>query len=217
MNRPDRKVQPWEKELVELTKFDWLLAVGMSHWHKHSPLQLRVAIVLMQHADGKTMLAWPSQRTIAQYAGVAAESQVRRAVAALCESQALKRCRISQLDEADQAKVTRNKRGVAYRLSMFWALEILEASQAPLPRMPKQLRDGLAAKAAKAKAAPDEFDRSTLERNDRSTLERHTPLYDRAPYQKGILRDQRKDSPSDENLASTREASAYALASGRAG
>ena len=215
--KPDRRLQPWEKELVELTKFDWLLAVGMSYWHKHSPLQLRVATVLMQHADSNTMLAWPSQRTIAQYAGVAAESQVRRAVAALCESKALKRCRISQLDEADQAKVTRNKRGVAYRLSMFWALETLEASQAPLPRMPKQLRDGLAAKAAKAKAVPGEFDRPTVERNNRPTVERYTPPYDRAAYQPVTLRDQKKDSPSEQDLASTREASAYALASGRSG
>lgn len=212
MAKPEHK-KPWEKELNELNKFDWSIAVGLSHDHKHSPLQLRVANVLMHHADSNTMLAWPSQRTIAQYVGAAGESQVRKAVVALCESGAVTRGRVSSLQEEDQAKVTRNKRGVAYRLNLMWAFETLEASLKPLPTMPKQLRDGLAAKAARANV-----DRSTVERNDRSTVERYTPPYDRAAYQKGILRDQKKEAPSEENLASTREgASAYAIASGKAG
>ncbi|WP_143749678.1 helix-turn-helix domain-containing protein [Mesorhizobium sp. WSM3879] len=210
MAKPERKPLPWEKELVDLTKFDWLTAVGLSHDHKHSPLQLRVAIAIMQHADAKSMLAWPSQRTLAQYVGVAAESQIRRAVLALCESGAITRGRISSLQEDDQAKVTRNKRGVAYRLNVMWAFETLEASQKPLPRMPKQLRYGLAAKAARALV-----DRSTVERNDRPTVERYTPPYDRAPYQKGNNRDQRKEALNEESPASTRDglANGYAAVS----
>ncbi|WP_202302260.1 helix-turn-helix domain-containing protein [Mesorhizobium sp. 131-2-1] len=210
MAKPERKRLPWEKELVDLSKFDWQVAVNLSHDHKHSPLQLRVAVALMLHADSETMVAWPSQKTLAQYTGAASESQVRRAVVALCASTAITRGRISSLCEEDQAKVTRNKRGVAYRLNLLWAFETLEASQKPLPRMPKQLRDGLAAKAAKIKGTSDELDRSTVERNDRATVERYVPPYDRAAYQEGNIRDQIKEAPDRKDLASTRESQANA-------
>ncbi|ESY20393.1 helix-turn-helix domain-containing protein [Mesorhizobium sp. LNJC391B00] len=214
MAKPERKRLPWEKELVDLNKFDWLTAVGLSHWHKHSPLQLRVAIGLMQHADPETMVAWPSQQTLAQYAGVASESQIRRAIVALCDSGSIGRGRISSLCEQDQAKVTRNRRGVAYRLNLFWAFETFEAAQKPLRAMPKQLRDG---KAAKTGSTPDEqLDRSTVERNDRSTVERHTPPYGRAPYQEGTEEISEKTAGNEEGSVSTGATppNAYALAKG---
>jgi len=49
-----------------------------------------------------------------------------------------------------------------------------------------------------------------VERNDR---QRYTPPYDRAAYQKGILRDQKKEAPNEQNLASTREGSVSSYAS----
>ncbi|WP_192177678.1 helix-turn-helix domain-containing protein [Mesorhizobium amorphae] len=209
MSKPERKRLPWEKELVDLNKFDWLTAVGLSHWHKHSPLQLRIAIALMQHAnDGN--IAWPSQQTLAQYAGVADAGQVRKAVRAFKKSGAISYCRISELDEYEQAKITRQKRGLAYELEFFWAYEQLEESQQPLRAMPKQLRDGKARK---------QLNRSTADRSNRSTIDRSTPVHDRPPYKDRTLEISEKKAPNEEGLVSTREAplSAYALASGRSG
>lgn len=213
--KPDRKPAPWEKELVELTKHDWQIAVGLSHDHKHSPLQIRVAFILMHHADPKTMLAWPTQESVAEYVGVAEERQVRRAILALCESGAVKRCRISQLDEAERDKITRSKRGVVYRLNLYWAWEILEASTKPLAAEPKQLRD-----ARRRKETPSGIggaDRTTAVLSERTTTVRYMEDYDSPPNEEGINIDQKREAPREESLASTREVSAYALASGRAG
>ncbi|QKD17481.1 helix-turn-helix domain-containing protein [Mesorhizobium sp. NZP2077] len=197
MAKPDRKRLPWEKELVDLNKFDWSIAVGLSHWHKHSPLQLRIANVLMQHAnDGN--IAWPSQQTLAQYAGVADSGQVRKGVRALKGSGAISYCRISQLDDVEQSKITRQKRGLAYKLEMFWAYEQLEESQQPLRAMPRQLRDG------KARKQQQQLDRSTADRSNRSTIDRSTPVHDRPPYKDGTEEISEKTALNEEDSASTR-------------
>lgn len=207
MPKPERKRLPWEKELVDLNKFDWSIAVGLSHWHKHSPLQLRIANVLMQHAnDGN--IAWPSRQTLAQYAGVADSGQVRKAVRALKNSGSISYCRISQLDDAEQAKITRQKRGLAYKLELFWAYEQLEESQIPLRAMPKQLRDGKA-----RKQLEQELDRSTADRSNRSTADRSTPVHDRPPYKEGTEEISVKKAPNEEGSVSTRDPSnAYSQA-----
>jgi hypothetical protein len=193
------KPRPWDKELCDLTKFDWMTAVGLSHDHKHSPLQLRIANALMQHANDEN-LAWPSQKTLAQYAGVAIESQVRRAIVALCESGALMRGPISQLDDKDQSKITRNKRGIAYRLNLFWAFEVFEASRKPLRFEPKHLRDGRARKIER-----EQLHRTTVERSNRTTVERPTPHYDSAPNMKGNNRDQEQEAGNEEGRGSTHD------------
>lgn len=202
MPKPERRRLPWEKELIELTKFDWLTAVGLSHDHKHSPLQLRIAIGVMQHADPETKVAWPSQQTLAQYAGVGDERQVRRAILAMCDSGAISRGRISQLDEESREKVTRHKRGVAYRLNMYWAFEVLEASTKPLPAEPMQLKKA-------------HIDRTTAVLSDRTTAVRHTQDYGSPPYKEGTLEISEKKAGNEEGSASTREtpASAYSVAS----
>ncbi|WP_202349997.1 helix-turn-helix domain-containing protein [Mesorhizobium sp. 113-1-2] len=190
MAKPERKRLPWEKYLVDLTKFDWLTAVCLSHDHKHAALQLRLAIVLMQHADPETMVAWPTQETLAKYAGVADERQARRAIKALCDSHAILRCRISELDEASQEKVTRNKRGVAYTLSLPWAFAVLEASKDPLPAEPKHLRDA-------------RRNRTTAVLSNRTTAVRYEQDYGSPPYTKRKRSDQIKEAPDRKDLAST--------------
>lgn len=209
VSKPDRKRLPWEKDLVDLNKFDWLTAVGLSHWHKYSPLQLRIAIGLMQHADAETMVAWPSQQTLAQYAGVADAGQVRKAIRGLKNSGSISYCRISQLDDMEQAKITRQKRGLAYKLELFWAYEQLEESQLPLRAMPKQLRDGKARK----QQEKEQLNRSTPDRSDRSTVDRSTPVHDRPPYKDRPEEISEKEAPNEGDSVSTRDPSnAYATA-----
>lgn len=214
MAKPERRNLPWEKELSELTKFDWLTAVGLSHDHKHSPLQLRLAIGLMQHADAETMVAWPTQETLAKYAGVAEERQVRRAIKAMCGSQAISRCRISQLDEAVRERVVRNKRGVAYTLNLAWAFDVLEASKDPLPTEPKHLRDARRKRALSQVNSADS-DRTTAVLSHRTTVDRYEQDYGSPPYHKGIRSDHKKEAPDRKDLASTyaRGSNGYAAAS----
>ena len=138
---------PWSKQLGELSKYDWLTAVGLSSEHRLNPLDLRVAIALMNHAD-ETHLAWLTQRTLKEFAGVADERQVRTAIASLRSSGAIETPYIGELDSVSKAKIDRADRGKAYRLRMFWAFEVFEANvkfrEQPEP---KQLRTTQAAQA----------------------------------------------------------------------
>jgi hypothetical protein len=131
---------PWSKQLGELSKYDWLTAVGLSSAHRLNPLDLRVAIALMNHAD-ETHLAWMTQKTVKAFAGVADERQIRTAIASLRSSGAIETLYIGELDSASKAKIERSDRGKAYKLRMFWALEVFETTAKPAGQSePRQLR-----------------------------------------------------------------------------
>ncbi|MFC0246511.1 hypothetical protein [Falsochrobactrum ovis] len=133
MSAPKRTKRPWEKEMPELNKYDWVVAVGFHPAHKNSPRDLRVSNALMQMADGETNLMWATQQTIAQYADVSDVRQVRTSLQRLSASGAVVKRRIADLQpdmlEALTSKMNsnRNKRGAVYTLRMFWALETFEA------------------------------------------------------------------------------------------
>jgi len=168
--------QPWEKELIELTKYDWSIAVGLHPKHKNCPLDLRVANVLMQKADGGTCLMWATQQSIAKLVGVADERQVRTAMHRLEESGAIIKKRIADLQPetfeslGEKMNGNRNKRGVVYTLKLFWAMETFEQYANRSPAEPRHLRK------------KREGHRTTIVRQHRTTIVRSGQDYDSPPY-----------------------------------
>jgi hypothetical protein len=199
---------PWKKALPDLTKYDWMTAVGLHPVHKQRPLELRIAYSVMQHADPDSKVAWPSQQTLMLYAGAGDERQVRSAIASLCVSGALSRGRISQLDEKSRAKVGRQTRGKAYRLDMFWAYEVLEWSQQMKLKEPESLKAGR------------ERHRTNTVLSNRTNTVRSVQDEHRPPNTKPILSETIKGAfEGKQDLASTREGekpNSYAQAKGRA-
>jgi hypothetical protein len=143
MTAPKRaRLHPWHKECNALSKYDWQTAVCHHPIHKNRPLDLRVANALMQLADSETLFAWPSQRTLARYAGVPHERQVRLALSSLVATGAIAKILVRDLDPEIATKVSRSRRGSAYRLKKFWAWEVFEASQKVKNSEPSSLRRG---------------------------------------------------------------------------
>lgn len=203
--------QPWDKELSELTKYDWSVAVGLHPQHKNCPLDLRVANILMQRADAGTCLMWATQQSIAKLVGVADERQVRTAMRRLEESGAIVKKRIADLQPdtfdalGEKMSGNRNKRGVIYTLKLFWAMETFEAYVKRSPSEPKHLRK------------TREEHRTTIVRNDRTTIVRSGQDYDSPPYTTSQnYTDTEKGNERKQDLASTREGNLYAKAKGRA-
>ena len=128
-----RSLLPWEKSMVDLTKYDWLTAVGLSPQHKTFARDLRVAIIVMQMTDAETDFCWPTQQTLAQLSGFGDVRQVRTALKRLEMSGAIRKKRIADLQpdilDVLGAKMSgnRNKRGAIYKIQKFWALETFEA------------------------------------------------------------------------------------------
>jgi hypothetical protein len=145
---------PWQKQASELTKYDWLTAICHNPKHSRRTRDLRVAQALMQLADADTMLAWPTQETLAELSGLADSRQVRSALASMAGSGAIAVVKLSELSDEtrDELAIKRRGRGKAYRLKSFWAYEILEASRSPVTKrsQPEKLRAGKAAKRTKA-------------------------------------------------------------------
>lgn len=218
MSEPKKRAgYPWQKELIDLNKFDWMTAVGISKRHRNSPRDLRVAAVLLRLADQDTGYVWATQETIALLAGLADVRQVRAAIERLEKGEkeekgtgALKRSRISDLQPDMVERLAgrmnaRNRRGVVYKLSMFWAYEVFEGYGKSARSEPSQLRKGKASK------------RTTPVRYERTTPVRSTPDYASPAYiERDIQRDIRSPQGGKEDLASTREGNSYATAKGRA-
>lgn len=179
-----------------------MTAVCISEAHKKRPLDLRVANAVMQHASGA--MSWPSQRTLARYAGVADERQVRNAIASLAGSRALSRRSIAELDAESRTKIERKARGQVYQLNMFWALEVFEGARKTKRKEPALLRLGRERK------------RTMAVLSDRTNAVRCEQDEGRPPNTKVNLSDTKKGaSEGFPGLASPREANRYALAKAR--
>ena len=179
-----------------------MTAVCISEAHKKRPLDLRVGNAVMQHASGAT--SWPSQRTLAHYAGVADQRQVRSAIASLASSGALVRGSVGELNSAGQARIERKARGRIYQLNMFWALEVFEGSGKKERNEPAALRLG------------KERKRTWPAGSDRTNAVRREQDEGRPPNTKMNLSDTGKTaSEASQGLASPREANRYALAKAR--
>lgn len=211
---PKRRLYPWQKEAADLNKFDWMTAVGISERHRNSPRDLRVAAVMLRLADQETNYVWATQETIAKLAGLADGRQVRASMERLEGAKgsggALRRSRIGDLqpdmvEQLDGRMNARNRRGVVYKLSMFWAYEVFEGYGKAARREPSQLRKGKATK----RTAPVRYDRTAPVRYEADYV---SPAY----IEEDIPSDINSGRERKEDLASTREGNAYATAKGRA-
>ncbi|MFC3725935.1 hypothetical protein [Neoaquamicrobium sediminum] len=203
---------PWEKTLADLSKYDWLTAVSLNPRHQSRPRDLRVAIALMQLADAATCLAWPTQDTLASLTGMSNTGHVRAGLRSLKGTGAIEIVKISELSEMtmDAISVKRKGRGRAYKLKLFWAYEILEASRKAVYRrpVPEHLVEGKERKKTGA-------NRSTIDRQIRSTIDRFKPVYDRPTNTTVDTNDTNGGFEGNvSRLASTRVVNAYAIASG---
>ncbi|WP_202360157.1 helix-turn-helix domain-containing protein [Mesorhizobium sp. 131-3-5] len=203
-----------------MTKYDWIIAVSHNWKHGRRPRDLRVAIALMNLADAATCMAWPTQESLAEMTGLADERQVRAALASLVGTGAIEKKKVSDLSEESAGKldVKRKGRGVAYKLKLFWACEILELSMATQRAEPARL----ASSDKKGKRTDlDRFEgqpnRTDLDRQNRTDLDRSQADQLSPPNTTEETKDTIRSPERTASLASTREASAYALATGRAG
>jgi alkylated DNA nucleotide flippase Atl1 len=209
---PKKSRLPWEKPLPDLSKYDWLTAVGLHPMHKHCDRDLRIANIVMQMADAETGLMWATQQTIAALAGVGDERQVRTTMQRFEKSGALSKARIADLQQDtldalhEKMSGNRNKRGAVYKLRMFWAFETFEAYGKRKAQEPDHLRK------------MRELNRTTPVRCERTTpvrLEQDNgcPAY----TTEGNYTDTENGNERKQDLASTREGlNPYALATGRA-
>ncbi len=210
MSEPRKSTLPWEKQLVDLNKYDWIIAVGYCPMHKNHPRDLRVANALMQKADLATNLMWATQQTIAQYADLADVRQVRSSVKRLAASGALDKRRIADLQpdilESLNGKMdkNRNRRGTVYRLKMFWAFEIFEGHAKRCKEEPLHLRKSR------------DNNRTGVVLNNRtgvvlSEQDWRSPAYTTSQN----YNDTERGFERKEDLESTREGNSYSHAKGR--
>ncbi len=205
VSKPERK-RAWQKTLAEMSKYDWLTAVCHNRKHRGRTRDLRVAIALMQMADADTCLAWPTQESLAELSGLADERQVRSALASLAGTGAIEKKKVSELSEESHGKldVKRKSRGIAYKLKMFWACEILELAMSPATVRiePDRL------------ASSEKRNRTTTVRQDRTTAVRCEPDYHSPPNTTEETKDTGEGTEGSNLGVYTREAplSAYATA-----
>ncbi|RWL87722.1 MAG: hypothetical protein EOR67_16115 [Mesorhizobium sp.] len=184
----------WQKTLAEMSKYDWLTAVCHNQKHRGRTRDLRVAIALMQLADVKTCLAWPTQESIAQLSGLADERQVRSALASLAGSGAIQKRKVSELSEESQIilDVKRKGRGGAYKLMLFWAFEVLELSMSPatVRAEPSRLAssDKSGNRTTTDRNSPPS-NRTMTDRQNRTTADRFEPDYDSPANTTGETKD----------------------------
>ncbi len=210
MSEPRKSLLPWDKQLVELNKYDWIVAVGYHPMHKNHPRDLRVANALMQKADAATNLMWATQQTIAQYADLADVRQVRSSVQRLALSGAIDKRRIADLQpdtlETLNGKMdkNRNRRGSVYQLKMFWAYETFEEYAKRTKIEPLHLR--------KSRGQ----NRTTPVLNNRTTPVLSGQDYDSPAYTTSKnYNDTRSGSERKNDLASTYEGNGYSQAKAR--
>ncbi|MBB6407647.1 helix-turn-helix domain-containing protein [Mesorhizobium sangaii] len=220
MANPERK-RPWQKTLAEMSKYDWMTAVFHNQRHRRRTRDLSIAFALMQFADADTCLAWPTQESLAELSGLADERQVRSALASLAGTGAIEKKKVSELSEESAGKldVKRKGRGVAYKLKLFWAYEILELSMATQRAEPARLASSdKTGNRTTTDRSPSKPNRTTADRQKRTTTDRSQPDYHRPPNTTGETKDTERGSEGTVSLASTpaRETSAsngYAAAS----
>lgn len=207
MANPERK-RAWQKSLAEMSKYDWLTAVCHNQKHGRRTRDLRVAFALMQLADADTCLAWPTQESLAELSGLADTRQVRSALASLAGTGAIEKKKVAELYDESKGKldVKRKARGIAYKLKMFWAYEILELAMSPSTLRAEPAR--LASSDKKGKRTnTDRFDdqpnRTTADRQKRTTTDRCKADCHRPPNTTRETKDTEEGSERTISLAST--------------
>lgn len=210
MSEARKSLLPWDKDMPDLNKYDWVVAVGYHPMHKNHPRDLRVANALMQKADMSTNLMWATQQTIAQYADLADVRQVRSSIQRLAASGAINKRRIADLQpdilEALNGKMdrNRNRRGSVYQLKMFWAYETFEAFAKRAKVEPSHLRKSRG------------LNRTTPVLNNRTTIVLSGQDYDSPAYTTSQnYNDTGNGNERKKDLASTYEGNGYSQAKAR--
>lgn len=209
----------FQKSLKDLNKYDWLIAVCQNSKHQQRTRDLRVAVALMSLADAKTMLAWPTQESIAELAGLSDPRLVRMGLASLAGTGAIEIVRLYELSEADREIVTakRNRRGKCYRLSAIWAYEMFEAAQSPARKELAVKRQNAGARLAAARKKKAEEKRIEAIRKNRITTNRSKQDWRDPPYTSRDTAGHEESTEGTIDSTSTRASeNAYAVASGKA-
>ena len=124
-----------EKELNELTKYEWQSAVCFSKELNAKPTVIAIGNALMNFATGDTesgIFAYLGQRTLAERIGVSSAKQVQRQLKVLEETGAITRVNIPDLTPEQRKEMNRrlnaerSNRGTVYKLNMMWAKEAWE-------------------------------------------------------------------------------------------
>lgn len=179
----DIRRRPWSKPLAEMSKYDWLTACCHNPRHRARTRDLRVAIALMQLADADTCLAWPTQESLAELSGLPTTRQVRSGLASLSGTGAIEKKKVSELSEESRGKlaIKRRGRGVAYKLKLFWAQEILEAALSPATVRAEPVRLASSAKRGRAQTLANARQRNVTERSETLPSRLTTDRYQDAP------------------------------------
>ena len=121
---------PWDKPACELSKFDWLTAVGLHPAHRDKPTDLRIAQELTRFTNGKSWIAWPTVQTLADYVGCHRVT-AQRAISNLRDSGAIAVIKISELPEELklQNNIRRSGRGNAYGPNKSWAAGVFASRE----------------------------------------------------------------------------------------
>ncbi|TGS89478.1 hypothetical protein EN817_03820 [Mesorhizobium sp. M3A.F.Ca.ET.174.01.1.1] len=212
------RLRAWEKSLAEMSKYDWMTAVNHNRKHGGRTRDLKVAFALMQLADADTCLAWPTQESLADLSGLADTRQVRSGLASLAGTGAIEKKKVSELSEESQGRlaVKRKGRGVAYKLKMFWAYEVLELSfsSAGVRAEPTQLAASDKKRTTIVRNS-DDLNRTTIDRQKRTTIVRSQADYVSPANTTVDTKDTEEGSEGKVTLASTRArgSNGYAAAS----
>lgn len=162
-----RDAKLFSKELSQLRKYDWLTACGFHTALRDKSRVLRLCNALMQCADHDSNIAFPTQETLAALANMADTGQVRKAISDLRRVKAISTVRISMLtaQELDQNPDLRkrNKRGLVYRLNLFWAYETIAAHSFKLKNPDREANREIAARFTN-RTEPDRYERAEPDR-----------------------------------------------------
>jgi hypothetical protein len=128
----------------------------------------------MQHMHGETGLAFPTQETMAKWARLAGDRQVRESIYSLEASKAVSRKKMNELQPETQELVKnvghRSKRAVVYKINLFWAFETFESYKFEMLNGDPEARKGVANRMQK---------RPEIDRYERSGIGRSIPVWNR--------------------------------------
>lgn len=132
---------PWTKDRVNLTRYDWSIAVGFHPDHRNTSRDVRVAQAVAYFLFKDTNFAWPTQETIRQMAHLADRSQVHRALRALEKSGAFKVRPLRELPASirSQVEIKRDSRSVCYEISLDWAFATIRDQYEKHDAVPEHL------------------------------------------------------------------------------
>lgn len=125
-NTRKRGYLPWEKSRAELSRYDFMIAVGHHPEHRDRPRDLRVAQAILYLLHGESGITWQSQQTICQLSQLGNKSQCFRSLKALEATGAIRIRPLAEMPADLKQLVSRDGRGKFYELNMDWVFATLQ-------------------------------------------------------------------------------------------